>query len=1119
MVEIKTLDGKLNRDDSIYRLQKGDYVDAVNITHDAIEGSQDSIISNVLANREVANSLLPSGQNVTIGAYANVLRNTVIFFNWNENDFHGVYEYDNDTRIISKVFLNLVDSATDILGFTQSGKISSVNVFNRDEGDLLFFIDSIDRPTFMPIERMKADEYNPVTRDIIDAAKNVPLVPPAIVYGNDTTRRVNYLRNRFFRFSYRFVYDDFFKSTYSPISEVLVPVGILDINTSDNPTQNNIITLSLFSGEQNVTAIEVAMSYAEKTVTWSDFQTVTTLNKSNLSISDNTFFSYIFNNDSTYPNTDPRESVLLYDFLPRKAKCQELINGNILGYGAITEGYDKDTFDNTIVTVDSYIVDAPTSGSLTQVTNIQDTAPFDYLATTTFEGIPAVGTIIEITVRRRSDNTYVRGSLYTTVLGDTNASAMNGTVGSFGTYNIFDSISYSGTKTVNYQFSRSDYFADIVINITAPSSGLTANPISSWKWSTERNIATAYFDEKGRTNGVLYNAKVTFPAYADNITNQVFLPQINVSIYDRPPIWAYSYQFLFTKENTYSLYWVTDSVNTSETNYIYFEVTNFITNAEKFPTTTSVLSYTFQDGDRLRLIKPISATTYFADTLDTQILGYLDSPTINGTTQTGKRYLKINKTTVFNISYSATNYEIEIYRPQQQAANEENKTYYECGLQFDILNPETTDRVHAGQITDQSINLVTPATFQFRKGDWYFRPRSVVLAGGGSATFNVMDRNVVDAYISGVNSIDGRPNIIDLNAREAYYGATIRNGQAYQPNTNVNGLNRFFPDDLIDLDFSYGSVRAMVTRDRFVRTFQENKIGMLPVYSQINKTSDGTAINVVTDKLLNPIQYYVGDWGIGTAPESLASFNFADYFCDNIRGAICRVSNDGVKPISILFKINSWANYELPLRKNSYKIYGAFEQRQNNYVIALEATNVSAAQTLTFDEERNSFDSFISAHPEMMVNLGVLFIMFKDGVLWTHDDDGKYNNFFGVQYDSSITPVFNQAEIQKKTFIAISELSSQAWDCPEIETNSNVGGTTKQLSELNESDFVEKEGDYHASFLRASNSPGGLIEGDTLKGNLIKIKFRAVNQDPPNNGLIVLNLVSLSSIDSALTNK
>jgi len=154
-----------------------------------------------------------------------------------------------------------------------------------------------------------------------------------------------------------------------------------------------------------------------------------------------------------------------------------------------------------------------------------------------------------------------------------------------------------------------------------------------------------------------------------------------------------------------------------------------------------------------------------------------------------------------------------------------------------------------------------------------------------------------------------------------------------------------------------------------------------------------------------------------------------------------------------------------------------------------------------------------------MVNLGVLFVTFKNGALWTHDNEPFYNNFYGVQYDSSITPVFNQNEITKKTFIAVTELSTQAWDCPEIETSSNVSGNTKQISNLAVSDFEEKEGDYHASFLRASNSPGGLIEGDTLKGNLIKIKFRAVNQDPPNNGLIVLNLVSLSSIDSALTNK
>jgi hypothetical protein len=155
----------------------------------------------------------------------------------------------------------------------------------------------------------------------------------------------------------------------------------------------------------------------------------------------------------------------------------------------------------------------------------------------------------------------------------------------------------------------------------------------------------------------------------------------------------------------------------------------------------------------------------------------------------------------------------------------------------------------------------------------------------------------------------------------------------------------------------------------------------------------------------------------------------------------------------------------------------------------------------------------------MMVNLGVLFVSFKDGVLWTHDNEPFYNNFYGVQYDSTITPVFNQNEIKKKTFIAVTELASQTWDCPEIETNSNVSGGIKQISNLAISDFDEKEGDYHASFLRATNSPGGLIDGDTLKGNIIKIKLRAINEQPPNNHLVVLNLVTVSSIDSPMTNK
>lgn len=177
----------------------------------------------------------------------------------------------------------------------------------------------------------------------------------------------------------------------------------------------------------------------------------------------------------------------------------------------------------------------------------------------------------------------------------------------------------------------------------------------------------------------------------------------------------------------------------------------------------------------------------------------------------------------------------------------------------------------------------------------------------------------------------------------------------------------------------------------------------------------------------------------------------------------------------------------------------------------------SPAQTLIFDEEGNKFETFASFHPENMVTCGTVLVTYKDGQAWTHDDEPNYNNFFGVQYDSDITFVFNKNELDKKTFLTIEEVASQAWDCPEIITGSNSFGKTKQTSELIvPDDFEELEGNFHASFLGASNSIGGLINGDSLKGNLMSVKFRAIIPAPPNNLLVSLSLIKVKSNNSSL---
>lgn len=175
-----------------------------------------------------------------------------------------------------------------------------------------------------------------------------------------------------------------------------------------------------------------------------------------------------------------------------------------------------------------------------------------------------------------------------------------------------------------------------------------------------------------------------------------------------------------------------------------------------------------------------------------------------------------------------------------------------------------------------------------------------------------------------------------------------------------------------------------------------------------------------------------------------------------------------------------------------------------------------ASQTLVFDEEDNKFESFISLFPEMMVTLGTTLCSFKDGILWTHDDDEHYNNFFGVQYDSYITPVFNKNQLDVKTFETIDQIASQAWGCPEIITSSYSYRKVKQTSNLIAEDFDEVEGKYTTAFYCDSNSIGGLADGDSLKGNICSIKLKATIPPPPNNLLVTLSSAKVYSINSPL---
>jgi hypothetical protein len=170
--------------------------------------------------------------------------------------------------------------------------------------------------------------------------------------------------------------------------------------------------------------------------------------------------------------------------------------------------------------------------------------------------------------------------------------------------------------------------------------------------------------------------------------------------------------------------------------------------------------------------------------------------------------------------------------------------------------------------------------------------------------------------------------------------------------------------------------------------------------------------------------------------------------------------------------------------------------------------------TISFDEVANGFESFYSYHPEMMGCLNITVFTFKNGAIWMHKNN-TYCNFYGVQYPAEITSVFSSGgALDKKTWISVMETGNSIWECPIIYTQMSTNGV-QQESTLLESDFQTLESEYHASFFKDQNSPGGLIEGDSLKGGYITIKFANNNA----NSFVYLNSATTKFINSPLNNR
>ena len=400
-------------------------------------------------------------------------------------------------------------------------------------------------------------------------------------------------------------------------------------------------------------------------------------------------------------------------------------------------------------------------------------------------------------------------------------------------------------------------------------------------------------------------------------------------------------------------------------------------------------------------------------------------------------------------------------------------------------------------------------------------------------TINIFDASFSDIFALRTNA-DNKPNVINTEAAETYYSTLFRYSQPDQLGTDINNSNRFYPDNFDEFDKSFGDIIRLRVRQREMRVFQKRRCGRVGVYQKFVTNQSANTSLIVSDTIITPnnIQYFEGEYGIGNQPDSLCSSGYADYFSDPVKGYFCRLSEDGIIPISELYKIQTFAGGNLPNYLSQWTdpqggnavilgVYNFLPDRDSEVIFVLQpgtsGANSIPGQAIVFNEKENAWTSFYDFAPDSIICCENLLYSFFGSLAVTHNNtsQGGYANYYGIQQTPTITFNYKEPLIEKKTFLAVTEVANVPWVCPAISTDTFSYPGTNQLSNLVLEDFVLLGTDWNAPFWFDQNSVGGLINGDPLQGSGLNIQFSSSTP----GGLSVLNDVAIRYIDSPLTAK
>lgn len=434
------------------------------------------------------------------------------------------------------------------------------------------------------------------------------------------------------------------------------------------------------------------------------------------------------------------------------------------------------------------------------------------------------------------------------------------------------------------------------------------------------------------------NTELVIKSQIDTITDNFLsgfgVPEISYSITSQPPEYATHWQLAITKNNSLNRYfqWAAktvtylDAENAATTSfedaiYIRLDLESIVDTDKKgflgVHKNSKVSSYTYTDGDRVRFVS-FTDNTLFPTYIDVPVLGVLAGASQLAIIDKRDSLKDIKAGVLF-----------EIYNPKLKL---DTNIFFEVGDRQEIGDAGFSTRYHKN------------ASGILNAFDTYYRVRVIPYSDGAINSVNnleakrfIEDLSFSDLYISNVSSY-GRPQILNKNLKRVHRPTMVVVSNRFIPDTQVNGLNSFDGQDIMECNKTFGSIQKAYIKGKQLIVFQENRTGFIPILQNQLFDNDGNELMTNSANILNPIIYYGEPIGIALHPESFAENRGKLYWWYETKGYVCRLSNDGITVISDYKMFSFFQNKakEIINSKRVVNVYGEFDVKFGEYILAFE---------------------------------------------------------------------------------------------------------------------------------------------------------------------------------------